>query len=548
VARHADLVYSAALRQVGSADLASDVAQSVFTDLASKARPLAGKLAEGSSLVGWLYRSTRFAALTQLRGDRRRLANERQAMEQLLTNSESEADWERVRPLLDEAMAGLSDDDREAVLLRYFKNDDFRAIGQALGVSDDAAQKRVSRAVERLRDFLSRRGVTVGASVLVALISANAVQAAPASLAVTISAAALGGTTLITSATVIATKAIVMTTLQKTLLAAAVTVLAGAGIYEAHRASDLGGQLQLLQQQQGPLTDQIQQLQRDRDTFALHLAALRDERAASKPGQDELLKLRRENARLRNDLATVEKTKAASSDPLTSAAVSWKNRVALLKARMEATPGAKIPELQFVSDQDWLNAARGELKTDRDFREAMARLRSAGEGKFAGNLHSALSKYMETNNAQFPSDLSQLLPYFDSPVDSSLLERWTVVPAKSIQNLRMGGDWIITQRSAPDPEYDSRYGAGPNGYGSSGNFQEHPSAADVMTPALQAFYAANGRVPSEPAELAPYLTTEEQRTFLDKFTRKFNTLSDADKAQTKKELEQVVQGNSANPK
>ncbi|PWU10786.1 MAG: hypothetical protein C5B50_24790 [Verrucomicrobia bacterium] len=103
-------------------DLARDVAQSVFTDLARKARPLAAKLTEASSLVGWLYRSTRFAALNQVREGSRRLARERQAMEQLITNSESEAGWERVRPLLDEAMADLSDNDREAVLLRYFKN------------------------------------------------------------------------------------------------------------------------------------------------------------------------------------------------------------------------------------------------------------------------------------------------------------------------------------------------------------------------------------------------------------------------------------------
>src|SRR5262249_28471544 len=147
VARHADLVYSAALRRVSSPDLTRDVAQSVFTDLARKAGPLAKKLAENSSLVGWFYRSTRFAALKLLRDAGRRAAQERQAMEQLLINSESAADWERVRPLLDEAMDALNDEDREALLLRYFKQMDFRAVGCALGVSDDAAQKRVSRAV-----------------------------------------------------------------------------------------------------------------------------------------------------------------------------------------------------------------------------------------------------------------------------------------------------------------------------------------------------------------------------------------------------------------
>src|SRR5262245_31458493 len=81
VARHTDLVYSAALRQVNSPDLARDVAQSVFADLARKARSLAGKMEDEQSLVGWLYRGTRFAASTLLRNERRRQSRERQVME-----------------------------------------------------------------------------------------------------------------------------------------------------------------------------------------------------------------------------------------------------------------------------------------------------------------------------------------------------------------------------------------------------------------------------------------------------------------------------------
>src|ERR1019366_6730379 len=94
--------------------------------------------------------------------------------------------------------------DRTAVLLRYFENKSLREVGEALGTSDDAAQKRVSRAVERLREFFSKRNVTIGASGLAVFISANAVQSAPVGLAVTISAAALAGTAVTTS-TLIAT-------------------------------------------------------------------------------------------------------------------------------------------------------------------------------------------------------------------------------------------------------------------------------------------------------------------------------------------------------
>src|SRR6266581_3621866 len=99
------------------------------------------------------------------------------------------ADWTHIEPLLDEAMHALGDTDRTAVLLRYFENKSLREVGLTLGTSDDAAQKRVSRAVERLREFFAKRGVTVGASGLAVVISANAVQAAPVGLAVTISTA-----------------------------------------------------------------------------------------------------------------------------------------------------------------------------------------------------------------------------------------------------------------------------------------------------------------------------------------------------------------------
>src|SRR4051812_40266307 len=130
--------------------------------------------------------------------------------------SETTLEWERLSPVLDAAMGQLSAADRNAILLRYFKNQDFTAVGRALGVSDDAAQKRVSRAVERLREFLVKRGVTMGASGLATVIGANAIQGAPAGLVLTISTVAfVGGTTLTTTGTATVTKAIAMTATQK---------------------------------------------------------------------------------------------------------------------------------------------------------------------------------------------------------------------------------------------------------------------------------------------------------------------------------------------
>jgi RNA polymerase sigma factor (sigma-70 family) len=300
VSRHTDLVYSAALRQVNSQALAQDIAQSVFVDLVRKSREVSNRIAADASLAGWLYRSTRFAALNHLRDDRRRAEHERQAMEQLITDTSPTADWGRIRPMLDEAMAALSDDDRDALLLRYFKNHDFRTVGKALGLSDDAAQKRVSRAIERLREFFSKRGVAIGASGLVVLISANAVHAAPLALAGTISTAAvLAGTSLNASTAITATKAIAMTLLQKALVATTVTVLIGTSVYEAHHATQMRAQVQTLRSQQAPLAAQIQQLQQQRDEASNEVASLTAEAARAGHNDMELLKLRGEVGVLR---------------------------------------------------------------------------------------------------------------------------------------------------------------------------------------------------------------------------------------------------------
>ena len=218
VRRHVDFVYSAALRMVRDAHLAEDVTQGVFVALAQNAR----QLTDRPVLSGWLHRTAQNLAAKAVRTDVRRRAREQEAaaMNELLS-AEPDAVWEHIAPHLDAALGELSEPDRDALLLRYFERKSAREMAQTLGISDDAAQKRVSRAVERLREFFAKRGVTVGASGLVVVISANAVQAAPVGLAVTIStAAALAGTTIATTATATATKAIAMTTLQKTLITA----------------------------------------------------------------------------------------------------------------------------------------------------------------------------------------------------------------------------------------------------------------------------------------------------------------------------------------
>ena len=295
VSRYVDLVYSTALRLVnGDAHRAQDVAQTVFVNLARKARTLP----EDVSLGGWLHRDTCLAAGHVLRGERRRQSRERQAAEMNALQNHSDTDYSHVAPLLDEAINELGEADRTAILLRFFEQHDFRAVGQALGGNEDAARMRVNRALEKLEEFLKRRGVTTTAASLGVVLTANAVQAAPVGLALTIStaAAAITGTTLATTATITATKAIAMTALQKTIVTATIAVLAGAGIYEARQASKLSDQVQTLREQQA---QQIQQLQSERDDATNKLAALRDDNERLNRNTSELLKLRGEVGALR---------------------------------------------------------------------------------------------------------------------------------------------------------------------------------------------------------------------------------------------------------
>jgi RNA polymerase sigma factor (sigma-70 family) len=349
VRRHIDFVYSAALRMVCDPHLAEDVTQGVFVAFAKNAAHLTNR----PVLSGWLHRTAQNIAAQTVRTIERRRAREQEAvaMNELLANEPS-ADWEHIAPCLDEALGLLNESDRDALLLRYFERKSAREMAQTLGVSEDAAQKRVNRAVERLREFFAKRGVTVGASGLVVVITANAVQAAPVGLAATIATtAALAGTTLATNATATATKAIVMTTLQKTFVTVALTAAVGVGLYEARQASKLRTQVHTLQQEQA---EQIQLLQRARDEAMAKQAQLQDENARLTRNSSELFRLRGEVTRLRNEVTSANltsKNKPASQDlqPLTEQAATNVSPV----VTYSATVHADVPWNQVLVTGGW---------------------------------------------------------------------------------------------------------------------------------------------------------------------------------------------------
>jgi RNA polymerase sigma factor (sigma-70 family) len=305
VRRYLDLVYSAGRRMVCDPHLAEDVTQAVFIALAKTSAQLAGR----PVLSSWLHRTARNIAAQTIRTIERRRAREQEsaAMNELLS-AEPDVSWEHIAPYLDDALGELSEPDRDAIFLRYFERKSAREMAATLGISDEAAKKRVTRAVEHLRELFAQRGVTLGASGLVVLISANAIQAAPAGLAITITAAvAVGGTTIVSTGTITTTKVIAMTTLQKTIVAATIVAAVGTSLYEARQASASRREVNIQQRQHA---EQLQQLQNERDEATQQLAALRDENERLKQNPSELLKLRGEVAGLRqksNELAAVRR-------------------------------------------------------------------------------------------------------------------------------------------------------------------------------------------------------------------------------------------------
>jgi len=348
VRRHIDLVHSAALRMVQDAHLAQDVTQGAFIALAKSAN----QLSTHPVLAGWLHRTAQNLAANAVRADVRRRVREQEAaaMNELLSAA-PDASWDQIAPHLDAALGELAEPDRDAVFLRYFQKKSAGEMGEALGISAEAAQKRVNRAVDRLREILARRGVTVGAGGFVVLLSANAVQAAPAGLVVAVSTAA----TLATATLPLATKAIAMTTLQKTLVTATIIALAGAGIYEGRQVSRLRKQVETYAQQQAPLADQIRALQQERDKATNQLAAVLEEKERTKDNTAELLRLRGMAGVARRAIAETDQLRAqlasqsveATNNPVTGAMADamkqamekqLENRLARMAASLNLTP------------------------------------------------------------------------------------------------------------------------------------------------------------------------------------------------------------------
>ena len=187
VSRHTNLVYSAALRQTRDPQLAEEVTQVVFIILARKAAALGAK----TILTGWLYRTAGYVSGSALKRELRRQHREQEAYMQSELDAQAGSTWKQLSPLLDEAMLRLGQTDRDALVLRFFEGRSLNEVGHALGASEEAAKKRVNRALEKLRNIFAKRGVDSTTAIIAETISAHSVQAAPVALAKAATAAAI---------------------------------------------------------------------------------------------------------------------------------------------------------------------------------------------------------------------------------------------------------------------------------------------------------------------------------------------------------------------
>lgn len=465
VARHINLVYSVARRHVRSPQLAEEIAQSVFIDLARSAR----RLDPQTPIVAWLHLVSRRTAIDMVRRESRRRARESAAV--TLADMKTPSPWIEVEPLLDEAVESLPPPDRSAVLMRYFENKSLREVGAALGSSEDAAQKRVSRALEQLRQFFARRGVTVTAGGLATDLVARAVESAPASLGASIT------TSKAITAAAESIHVIAMTTLQKSLVATGLALAVGGAVFETHLLSEQRREIAALRQSNRLLTDGIAD------------ARQRSPRALRAPAP----------------MPAAASAAAAGADPVFfQEANALLDRMRRVQELLQQHPEWTIPEMALLSEADWFERARrAKFDTPADVSEILRAARGLSKARFGAYLSQAAGEYLKIHDGRMPTQTRELLPYFKLPgVTEAMLDRYAVRYTGAYADVppaERGATFI--EITSPDEQRDQRIYAGPGGV----RLRDFRNLADDTAHALRTYAASNaGAAPVSPNELLPF--------------------------------------------
>jgi RNA polymerase sigma factor (sigma-70 family) len=454
VQRHLPLVYSAALRQLrGDETLAKDVAQSVFIDLARKAKSLSNH----ELLVGWMYSATRLAASRALRGERRRQRREQIAAEMHRTNNEGEPRQSNLEAVLDAAMNKLAIADRNVLLLRFFQAKTFKEVGLEMKLSEDAARMRVTRALEKLQKLIGKRGVTVPKGVLGTILATQTIQTTPAGLAGIISAVAVnsigvnagfvGIVKLLTSAA--KAKAAIVSAV---LVAGGLTVMI---VQQKEEANQTVRQAQLPPQQIDPAFQ---------DSDGSVPAIVQPNSVGRTDDQSVYIKRQKRLAALGEEGRKLKARAAIQFDSRVAKHGLALSKVALLKAWLEALPERNIPEIQQCTDGDWLDVVRwAQLEDETGARKALQGLRDNGKRRFNQKIIAAVKRYADEHEGKPPVELAKLNEYLEPEMAQSFSERYQFVTDPSGGSITTT-NWVITERKLADSEYDTIHEIGFHGF------------------------------------------------------------------------------------
>jgi RNA polymerase sigma factor (sigma-70 family) len=242
VRRHIDLVYATALRKVENEGTAEEIAQNVFAVLARKS----WQFAPDDSLAAWLFRTTLLEARQWWRGELRRRRREQTAAElgTTMKTPDEQSAFRALIPMLDEALLSLREKDRTALLLRFYEHQSLREVGATLGVGEDAAQKRVAGALQRLADFFRRRGYRTATIAATAAAMQHTAVSAPSFMAASVAQVTVQSAPAVTGITVLLARLLALTKLQKALLCAALLAVPALWHWNEKRTAgnEAGGQ------------------------------------------------------------------------------------------------------------------------------------------------------------------------------------------------------------------------------------------------------------------------------------------------------------------